>query len=481
MRFGALLVLFVGFILITSSPAFKESRFARAEGSAADLMCAKANPECPCAKVKNPQTGKCEQKSIAENPYMCPLYCKDTTQGHVTQGTCVAPFRCKGELCDGKECKQDKGEGMKPPELPKPPESKGGGEKPPEGQQDPCANRDPSATSTDPSAASDDQCASSVGGFDTSSASTSGFGGSFGGFDYGSYSGSEAMNPFISLLDGLQSGQTGIAPFVNGTGVSANFGGTGGLRPEDEPTSARPFNSGRAISIGGATGFAPPIGFGASSENDEDNPSLIETVGDIISSAGDAVGDVVNDAVEFVRSVVGGDEQATDVGSASGEVSDDGTAKASSTAPQTDGPTERVSGSVSAEGNPASEGTQIEGKIPDASLEETDASSGGGRETQQADTSTADDSGQQQPVAEDAGNPQRAGTAPGTGTPVVGQNPTGGSVSRTPSLPTAVVEYSDTQQESIILELLTRIFGSVNLLLTELASFLRGFFSVFSQ
>ncbi len=97
----------------------------KAEGTDADKMCNPFIKQCGCGEKPNPKTGKCEKKGGPEvNTKDCPMYCKDNTNGHTTVGHCVEQNKCKGDLCDGKPCEQNKGEGGKPPEMPKPPESK---------------------------------------------------------------------------------------------------------------------------------------------------------------------------------------------------------------------------------------------------------------------------------------------------------------------------------------------------------------------
>ncbi len=80
--------------------------------------------KCGCHQKEDPQTGQCKQDA---NTYGCP--CLDVTNGYPTPGTCISPKtdppnpHCLGS---GQQTKPEdkKGEGGKPPEMPKPPESK---------------------------------------------------------------------------------------------------------------------------------------------------------------------------------------------------------------------------------------------------------------------------------------------------------------------------------------------------------------------
>lgn len=124
-----------------------------ATGVDADSMCTPVYPQCPCHQDPDPVTGKCMPGG--QNKFMCPPgpdICEDTTNGHITTGTCDRPNHCLTNTCGGKECKQpkpgapqpqqpqdkqgqdQKGQGGQPPQMPKPPQ--GGGGKPQSQPQD---------------------------------------------------------------------------------------------------------------------------------------------------------------------------------------------------------------------------------------------------------------------------------------------------------------------------------------------------------
>jgi hypothetical protein len=75
----------------------------QALGSAADAMCNRYYAQCPCDQIPDPNNpGKCKQGGALSNTHACaPGVCKDTTNGKLTIGTCVAQNKCDATQTNG--------------------------------------------------------------------------------------------------------------------------------------------------------------------------------------------------------------------------------------------------------------------------------------------------------------------------------------------------------------------------------------------
>jgi len=87
-------------------------------------MCNPWIAQCPCNQIPDPQhPGQCKSGGDKSNTNNCPVgVCKDTTNGHVTQGICPTANKCEAKTVDGKPVPgQPGGDQGSPPQLPKPP------------------------------------------------------------------------------------------------------------------------------------------------------------------------------------------------------------------------------------------------------------------------------------------------------------------------------------------------------------------------
>lgn len=418
--------------------------------------------------------------------HQCP--CMDNTQGHITEGKCIAPFRCKGEKTDGKA-----------PELPKIPEMKPPEKKPPEEpkQQEPKCDCSQNATSTSQTASSTPSPSGTQTGRDAQgnactcdSASSFGTGfsadtsGSYGGYsyDYGSNeSGGGAFDPFIDLIGGLQSGQVGSGFYNGGYAAGSGLSDQGSIISSYEPQSfSQPYVSGRPVSIGGATGFAPPTGFGSGSSSDD--PSLIQTIGDVMSSAGEFITDTAQSAWDGIKSAVTGEGSDSNTPDEPSEEESAGTESSGVADAIRDG-----EGPVQHVGEEAG-GTAV---LPPLDTSDANVISAGGQQNGAGDSRQADPGIVEGAPSSAASNEQPQGsgtytyvqpsTSPNPGTAPAGAAPSSGApgTPRTPSLPTTVTSNSGGTDVGMLYAALSGIIGSIELLLSGIADFLRGLFSVF--